>query len=558
MEAEEYLSRLNLQPPIGMLDWMAEKFQTEYLIYHCEYERDYLSGEKTKAVRVTCTACGESWHADYAPAAACGYSSAPFGFYNREYSDTIFTGRSTICPNCGHTVTGRHIGSFGRRNEIEQNKWAMSIGRIDDNLVLYGWIFKRLIGKQADSRIEASPYEAYVFEEKKTLKYVGYRKNYTTVILNYAWSHRKQCIDTWNESAPDMIFPFSPAILMGSTVENSKLDVYIHEAGADVYPVQYLRTYQKHHNIENLIVQGASRVINTMIERECRRYGYERAHGAPKLPGIDWKKNRPSEMLGISPEAMRTLKAQRWSLTELNCYKKITESETIKLPEDMEMLRKFAANSVLLLAEADQRGNVSMMRCLRYLDKQKAKSKGEQDWAMLLRDYWRLADHAGRDLNDISAKLPRSLRFSHDSAIQEIERMRIEKDIRDREKAIIERADKFEARRRALEPYAWEKDNLIIRACTDERELIREGETLHHCVARYAGDICAGKTAIFFVRNKERADVPFYTLELDEGELKVRQNRGAHNCARTPEVQEFENAWIEHLKRKMGIGEKTA
>lgn len=27
-------------------------------------------------------------------------------------------------------------------------------------------------------------------------------------------------------------------------------------------------------------------------------------------------------------------------------------------------------------------------------------------------------------------------------------------------------------------------------------------------------------------------------------ELKVRQNRGKHNCARTPEIQAFEDKWL--------------
>ena len=37
---------------------------------------------------------------------------------------------------------------------------------------------------------------------------------------------------------------------------------------------------------------------------------------------------------------------------------------------------------------------------------------------------------------------------------------------------------------------------------------------------------------------------PYYTLELDEKKLTVRQNRGLQNCGKTAAVQAFEDLWI--------------
>ena len=53
-----------------------------------------------------------------------------------------------------------------------------------------------------------------------------------------------------------------------------------------------------------------------------------------------------------------------------------------------------------------------------------------------------------------------------------------------------------------------------------------------------------GETAIFFIRRTARPREPYFTLELDEKKLEVRQNRGAHNCPRTPEVAAFETEWL--------------
>ena len=88
----------------------------------------------------------------------------------------------------------------------------------------------------------------------------------------------------------------------------------------------------------------------------------------------------------------------------------------------------------------------------------------------------------------------------------------------------------------------------MITACPDEEQLINEGEKLDHCVATYADSHAEGKTAIFFIRHIEAPDTPFYTLELDEKTYRVRQNRGSHNCARTPEVKAFEEKWLAYLK----------
>lgn len=51
-------------------------------------------------------------------------------------------------------------------------------------------------------------------------------------------------------------------------------------------------------------------------------------------------------------------------------------------------------------------------------------------------------------------------------------------------------------------------------------------------------------TAIFFIRRTVEPKTPYYTLELDENKLTVRQNRGLRNCGKTEAVQAFEDLWI--------------
>ena len=57
-----------------------------------------------------------------------------------------------------------------------------------------------------------------------------------------------------------------------------------------------------------------------------------------------------------------------------------------------------------------------------------------------------------------------------------------------------------------------------------------------------------GGTAIFFIRRTVEPGKPYYTLELDEKTLTVRQNRGLRNCAKTAAVQAFEDLWISWVR----------
>lgn len=56
------------------------------------------------------------------------------------------------------------------------------------------------------------------------------------------------------------------------------------------------------------------------------------------------------------------------------------------------------------------------------------------------------------------------------------------------------------------------------------------------------------KVKAYFIRRAKAPRKSFYTLELNEGKLVVRQNRGRRNCARTKEVEELEAVWLAWLK----------
>lgn len=241
-------------------------------------------------------------------------------------------------------------------------------------------------------------------------------------------------------------------------------------------------------------------------------------------------------MLRLTKEELRMARAQGWEKLFWELFVKTKEAGELLTAEDMENAFRLGDEHLPMLIPWGQVG-----KSIRYLLHQCEMLAQEVDDAdadplpdaQWLRDYWTMAEGLGQDLSDPSVKYPQDLITAHDRAAELM-----------RQKEAEGMAELFRVRRRQLKKYAYAAHGLLIRPAASQRELTAEGDALHHCVGSYGKKHAAGKTAIFFIRRTARPGEPYYTLELDEKELKVRQNRGKHNCARTPEVEAFEREWL--------------
>ena len=148
-----------------------------------------------------------------------------------------------------------------------------------------------------------------------------------------------------------------------------------------------------------------------------------------------------------------------------------------------------------------------------------------------------MAEQLGQDLADAQVRYPRSLIAAHDEAAELM-----------RQRKKTGRASLFRLRRKYLSKWAFVADGLLIRPAASQQDLTDEGNHLHHCVSTYGQRHAEGESAIFFIRRKSSPKESYYTLELDEKKLTVRQNRGLRNCPRTPEVQAFEDLWLSWVR----------
>ena len=528
------------------------EFENAYMIYRSERVYDPLNIGTVCSVKVTCSACGHTFYAEKVPAGGCRHSCAPasFGWKDEQMPNAVIDGDKTLCPNCCKEAKTVHIGSMrSYGGELIDDTWVTELSRLPieglaDRLVLTEWCIRRCINKQGTVRYEIWPFTAWVVEEKKIVRLMGYMKNIGGRICLFGeWRQRKQFEDVYGSAK--LIVPWDKSLLEGTTAENSKLDLYQTEKwGREL--VSYLALWRRRPHVENLLVQGCGNLVRTWIKKEMDSDYYR--GGIPKLEEVNWKEKRPAQMLGLTKDEFRHMRQGHWNAEDLGKYKLVRDSGVpVRLPQDMELLKKVENYDCSRILEEAPKSD--FWRTVRYLVKQK------EHW-YTLRDYRSMARNAGRDMTDNLVQWPRNLTAAHNRYVEErralMERQDAERRTKEAERRAMERAERhylFTQRAAALEWLSFEADGLLIRPCANEDELIQEGHELHHCVSSYAKSHAEGKTAILFIRQAKVPDKPFFTLEFDEKNLAVVQNRGLRNCDRTPEVTAFEKAWLEQIRQ---------
>ena len=544
MEQRDYTVELPQKPPEGLVPWLQKqgKLQEHVIWYKAAWVHDPLTGQRKRMAQLRCSACGDTMYAGRIP-----NPGHTFGYVDPESGHPVSSGDRVRCPMCGCAAEALHVGR-GRGGRYGKEYWPLTVTRLGDRLALVGWCVGKYISCEGAESISCQRYEAYVVEERKVVRLMGYIKWMSCISFFGHWEQRKTCLDNWGEA--DLVYPWDRRLLIGSTAENSKLDLYM-RAAKEPYPVTYLRLWQRHRNIENLIMQGCGALVGEMIRAESYRYSYERARGVPQLAEINWKEKRPAKMLGLSGEEFRFCRALKWTPEELQFYRLCRETGIrLRVPEDLDDCKAAGLYWCRWVIEQER---APLLRTVRYLKRQRTKDRRAD--RHILDDYWRIARGEGYDLADEHVRFPKDLLRAHDRVAEE-RRVREEaRQARDRAEKNEKLREAFAARLEALAPLAWQQGGILIRPCAAPEELDAEGRALSHCVATYKDKHASGKTAIFFVRKASEPDKPWFTLELNLSDFTVLQNRGKCNCARPKAVEAFEAAWLEHIrpmKKKKG------
>ena len=517
-----YVAQLEgIKPPTSVKSWARREFSLHAAVYSLEWVDDtWLGGAKKRMVRVHCCACDADHYYEYAKRTGRGawYDKTVYGWHQYEDGEEITVREGdrvtmqcceTNCRAIRASTIRRNGGNILEKGTVTTGALLKRGSELRPALALLQWYVRRIVRYEREMD-EAVLYKADVFEERgrKQIKGGVLHRNYygddVFKVQGLRLLARATPI-TKERVMDDGALDVTKELVEGSCLENCKADLM---ATKRCCLTRYIMLYQAHRNIENLAMQ-APRLLASIIS--------ENAIGER----IEWQLTRPGDMLGLSREELRRAREEWWTAKMLRAY--LAERSHGRM-QSAEVLRWAALEAPGLI------GKGPLDKIKRYLEKQK-------DNAIQLGDYWSNAEKAGWDLNDPAIRWPQRLKTMHDRAMAAAKT--------EGKRAIDE---KIRARAAELAKWGYFSGGLMIFPASGYYAMQNEGKMLNHCVETYADRVAEGKTDIFFIRRTSDPLKPYYTLELDEGKMTVRQNRGKRNCERTPEVQKFEDEWMEWIK----------
>ena len=266
---------------------------------------------------------------------------------------------------------------------------------------------------------------------------------------------------------------------------------------------------------------------------EAKVYGDENAKA------FRWSKDTIEDFLGFP---LRLIEKERRGIVtfrELRCLKLMWEESRKGLCKETEIqgvaetLNRYVYRNQIQFSEIDRlRNYVSVRDAVRYAEKKAGRIR-------LYLDYLDQCKQLNLDLSDRKVLFPKDLGRAH---------ARTNSMIHYKEDEALRK--KFADHMKRLEKMAWTAGGFLIRPAASQKELIREGELLEHCVGGYASRMAAGQTAIFLIRKVDCPSEPFYTMEYKNGcviQCRGYQNRGMEHVEG---LREFVEAWAARVNRK--------
>jgi hypothetical protein len=547
MAERDYSADLPMSPPDDIVDYVIGLgyFAKHVLVYKMEWVYNPLTDVKERMVWTRGSCCGEVTYLEKVEFRGCNaaYAApAPYGF-KLPNGEEVISDSTTLCPNCADPVLVLHVNRT-RQGYNAGGCYPMTITRIENKIVLIGWYLWRCIDTNANAVFKAHRCEAYVIESKRIRRLTSKRFGMFGNSWLPNWEQRKKFSDEWQGTT--LFYPWDPDILIGSTAENSKLDILIKDTvQREAYPVTYLSLWLKYPQIENLVMQGASKLLSEMMCESHNRYLSRTSKKLWQL--INWKEAEPAKMFGMTRPEFRTCVKENWDMEMFSFWTGEKQRRERPLTRgELILAKEFGISGCrdILLQGKD------WIKVVKYLNKQK--SKDSRNDLITLKDYWRIAQGIGEDMTVPEVEYPPNLIRAHDRV--NTERIRLEQKRKDSE--IAARKEQFEKRYKELSIHAWESAGIFIRPVKDEAELIREGKQNKHCISSYAKSHASGGKSIFLIRHTNKPKTPWYTLELNAADLKVVQNRGKANCAPTLEVENFTLEWLKHIKMLKSMADK--
>lgn len=253
--------------------------------------------------------------------------------------------------------------------------------------------------------------------------------------------------------------------------------------------------------------------IESFIKLEFRKIAGELMNRNPNTVRQDFatKEKELHKFLKISKEQWRYMLNHKYefgglqgiSIDDIKVMRKIAET-TSDVKVCFWLAMKLSLSDVNTLFDT---GELKPQKVLTYLER----NKGIPIY--LYRDYISLAREFNMNLHDDFVAYPRDLNQAHDNLIAIRDEERNKKKLREVKE---EDSDIYKVYKKIRKQYSLMTDDFIVRPAKSAQEIVKEGQTLHHCVGgqHYRNQVKSMKSFILFLRHRETPKIPYYTIEI--------------------------------------------
>lgn len=441
-----------------------------------------------------------------------------------------------ICPRCKTPVTFK---SRGRRGNLFNRSTAQVIQRVGENEIAI-----RIV--KAYCRFRKDIPEFGVYENARIL--IRWNGDKIIVLDNFYYSYLSNRITPWqrgkrpvfsrytyNFEADECGFLYHRNLdeeLKGTPWQYSALKEYYRADPTPLCVERYLEQYLYHPMLEYLVKLRLYRLATYVVYGEdgLQFYGNQFLNGDGKSI---------NEVLGVGKSYLPLLQEVNPGGKQLLLIKEMLREN---IQPDKELLKWCSEYKVgdrkYLTAPLNF---MTPHKLMRYATEQfemhkktSYASPGYHSMSYMLSDYvdyLSMSEALGHDMKSSFVLYPNNLKEAHDR-VNDLTEVETSKEY-DR---II--AGMFEKLKRR---YSFKKQEFIVVPPRSLKELIQEGDKLHHCVGRYAKYVVQEKCVILFIRKANTPEEPYCTVELKNDEIV--QARIFDNDPPPEKVQKFIEKW---------------
>ena len=469
---------------------------------------------------------------------------------NKEYYFAVECshGAKGICPKCGEELTFKSHGRIGNLKHRTTLMLPLSMTKTT------GWIIQTYvtlrhnivnIENQTPSQICFSFYNIYRIENTSIKRFIEsyYSREYYQERIDIYQPEWYKFFDVESLFKNDRL-KYIKDIISCRTHEGLKIGC--------AYPMQTIWYY-----LEN---PGLEKVYKAGFHEICREIT---ALKTPHKRTLDLSADKLSDIFRMPPQVYsdfcENVNTRNVSLSTVQGIQAIIKAKHKINAEQIKQIYRFSGNKKELV-KVIKWTELSANQIINYLEKQLDKynenccSHGQTSEYQMFSNYTDYLDECRQleyDLTDSIINRPKDLLEKHAETSQLVAMLKDKLEAERLQKIAEKNKKSNERRKKELE---WQWKDLICILPELAAEIIAEGKVLKHCVGGYAKRHVSCKTTILFVREKDKPDVPCWTMEVRRNGKKdwyIVQLHGFKNQDRyrREHFLNFRKAYEQHLQK---------